>query len=81
MGGRIKGVRMYDKVAWGFFLLAVVSILFAGLITVFSLKSESYFHRQIIEYGCGQYNSQTGIFEWLEVNNAIPKGQDIPSPD
>ena len=44
-----------------------LTTIFFGTLTALFIRDAPYrvTHKQIIEHNCGQYNQQTGEFEWL----------------
>ena len=48
--------------AIGLVLGLILTIMALGIVT---RATKDAYQGEIIKYGCGQYNSQTGLFEWL----------------
>lgn len=47
----------------------IAGVCLGGMITMFvTMYAGHEWHKDIVEQGCGQYNSKTGIFEF-KINN------------
>lgn len=48
--------------------ILLIFLLFASGYVTGQHSNEEEYQKLAIENGCGQYNSQSGKFEWLKVN-------------
>jgi formate/nitrite transporter FocA (FNT family) len=59
-----------DNIGYFFFGAIVGAMLLAVLLAASGMKHPSVWEKRAIDHGAGQYNPQTGAFEWLTPETA-----------